>query len=165
MELVERLDNNQEVGALLRHISSSNLAHEDNTDAIVSLAERMDITPEEMFSYFWLQNYIDELTESFEDVPEVPVIAQQFGISFDQFQDYIGRRSGWRNRPHLAVLDCDPAPPLLLEGPSAEELDVEEDVLAREQDFDIYQANRRGMTLEEYREYMADLCEDAGLQG
>ena len=166
LDLVEKLDSDDEIGALLRFVSERNLKDRDNTEAIEALAEKKGITPEAMFSYFWLQNYIDEMTESFAIVPDISVVAQQFGIDFDQFQEYIDSRSGWRNRPHLLTsFDNGGQAPLLLEGPSDEERAIEDDVLALEDDFDVTEAQRRGLPLEEYREFVEDLCEDAGLQG
>ena len=148
MERVKEFDCDREVATFLRHVRGANLRHEDNAEELVELSERLDIDLQQLSSYVWLQIYISDLIESCEEVPDANMVAQQFGIDFDQFQDYIC---------HRAEL-CDLLPQEIV-GPTDEELAVNDLRVQQREAF------LKGMNLFEYREYMADLLLDADLQG
>ncbi|HQK63851.1 MAG TPA: hypothetical protein PLF16_01745 [Candidatus Staskawiczbacteria bacterium] len=155
MELIERLDADHRLDKFLRHTRTQNMGHEDNLFRIRRLAAELStppdriVTPDQIFSYVWLQCYIRELIETFEDVQEPAVIAQQFGIDFDAFQDYLGRRE--------TALANDPS-----YNSSLLFLQEESDAAAEEE---LLQAASRGMTVQEWRDYIEDLQQDANLQG
>ena len=155
MELIERLDADHRMDKFLRHTRSQTMGHEDNLFKIRRLAAELSdppdriVTSEQIFSYVWLQCYIRELIETFEVVPETSVIAEQFGIDFDAFEDYVGRReTELANDPrHNGYL-------LLFQ---------EESDAANEEEF--LQASSHGMTVQQWRNYIEDLQQDASLQG
>jgi len=155
MELIERLDADHRMDKFLRHTRAQTMGHEDNLFKIRKLATELSdppdriVTSDQIFSYVWLQCYIRELIETFEDIPETSVIAQQFGIDFDAFENYVSRRE--------TELANDPSRngSLLL-------FQEESDAAAEEE---FFQATSRGMTVQEWRDYIEDLQQDASLQG
>jgi len=149
MELIERLDGDHRMDKFLRHTRAQTMGHEDNLFKIRRLAAELGVDSEQIFSYVWLQCYIRELIETFEDIPETSVIAQQFGIDFDAFEEYVSRReTELANDPrHNGCL-------LLFQ---------EESDAASEEE--LFQATSRGMTVQEWRNYIEDLQQDASLQG
>ena len=149
MELIERLDADHRMDKFLRHTRSKTMEHEDNLFKIRRLAKELGVDPEKIFSYVWLQCYIRELIETFEAIPDTSVIAQQFGIDFDAFEDYVSRRE--------TELANDPSRNGLLLF-----LQDESDAAAEEE---LCQATSHGMTVQEWRDYIADLQQDASLQG
>ncbi len=64
-----------------------------NVSNLSVLAKRLGVSLQELCSYVWLQTYIVELRESFEDLPSLAVVAQQFGISSEEFENYISDES------------------------------------------------------------------------
>jgi hypothetical protein len=144
MEEIERLDDDTEVRTFLNRIRRSEFVDQHSDGELRMLADELDLTFAKLSSYIWLQNYISELINSCDPIPEVTVVAQQFGINLDVFQKYIYRRSA-RLEDELW---------------GARELEAEEAL-----EIEAKEAARLGMNVFEYREYLADLCEDASLQG
>lgn len=149
LALIEEMDQKPRMEAFLRHIRVQTLSHEDNRLRMTQLAQDLGYDLEQVSSYIWLQCYIRELIESFEDVADSYVIAQQFGIDFDEFQEYVGRRE-------VALSDslCFNGSLLLLQ----EQYDAEAE-------YERLQAASRGLTVQEWRDYIEDLQQDASLQG
>lgn len=116
MERIEQLDGTHgaQIRDFVRHIRLATVFHEDNHALFSVLAERFGVGIEEFSAYVWLQVYAQELRGSYDDVPSLGVVAQQFGLSLVELDAYIGGR---------------------------------DDV----------------MTAEEYRDYLLDLQQDAGI--
>lgn len=91
IERVQQLD--AECGAKIRDslhcIRRENVLHEDNRELFLAMAERFGVGIEELSSYVWLQMYIREMRESFDDLPSPRVVAQQFGIPLAELDAYI----------------------------------------------------------------------------
>jgi hypothetical protein len=149
LTLIEEMDQKPRVEAFLRNARVQTLSHEDNRLKMAQLARDLGYDLDQVSSYIWIQCYIKELIGSFEDVPEACVIAQQFGIDFDEFQEYIGRREV----ALASSLGCNGS--LLF-------LQEEYDAAAEEE---MLQATSHGMTVQEWRDYIEDLQQDANLQG
>jgi len=148
MELIERMDREPRIEKFLCHTRAQTMGHEDNILKICELAQALGVTQVEVSSYVWLQCYIRELIETYSELPDVAVVAQQFGISLDKFQDYIAGRE-------VALCEA-----LSFNGPQL--LLTEESEAAAEEE--RIEAQVRGMTVYEWREYLADLQQDADLQ-
>ena len=91
MNRVRQLDaeHGAEVRNLLCHTRLETVLHEDNRQLLSDMAERTGVSIEELSSYIWLQMYIKELRESFDDIPSPAIIARQFSISFNELDDYV----------------------------------------------------------------------------
>lgn len=93
---IRQLDNlqNEDVQGFLRDVRLTTLFHGDNVIKIAEIAVKLDIPSEELSSYVWLQMYVETLAWSCESVPALSVVAQQFGIDFEEFQYYMEERIG-----------------------------------------------------------------------
>ena len=75
-------------------IKLSYFSNEDNAQAILGFAEKLGLVPQKLCMYIWFQIYIRELSESFDDIPLLDVVAQKIGVRFNRrFRRYIGHRA------------------------------------------------------------------------
>lgn len=91
MERVDELDTvcGEEVRTFLHSVLLSTFFHEDNVDWLKRLAKGAGVAPEEFSSYAWLRAYVAELNRSFEDLPSLENVAQQFGIDPEELESYL----------------------------------------------------------------------------
>lgn len=82
-----------QVSAVIRHCRFATILHEDNKELFSAIAGKMGIPVPEFSSYVWLQAYIKEISESYDDLPAIDVVAQHFGIDFSEFSRYCDRRA------------------------------------------------------------------------
>jgi len=96
MERVEQLDaaHGAEIRDFVRNIRISTVLHEDNIEILLAMAERMGVSRDELSSYVWFQTYVRELRESYEELPSLQAVAQQFGLSLAELDTYI---NGWND--------------------------------------------------------------------
>jgi len=78
-----------EAREFLGQMRLTTIFHNDNADSILALAKKLNLPPKELSSYIWLKTYIDELAWSCDDVPSLEVVAQQFGVSLSDMEDYL----------------------------------------------------------------------------
>lgn len=145
MERIKELDvvSGEDVLGFLRHVRLVTFFHEDNTRKIREMAQRAGISPERFSSYAWLQAYIRELARSCNDAPAPENVAQQFGIDWLDFQEYFLDRAETFRDESISIED-----------------DTEDDDFRRPQ-----QQSFPPDPWEEDEDRLADLQEDAGLQG
>lgn len=95
MERVRQMDSDcrEEVRPFRQCVKLSNFEHEDNAIALLLMAQNLRVSFDELCSYVWLQTYIAELSESFDDIFSVEFVAQQFGIDVEEFQEYLDLRA------------------------------------------------------------------------
>ena len=136
----------KKVHQLRRRIRLSNFDHEDNAIALFAMARDLGVSFDELCSYVWLQTYIAELGESFDDLPySVQEVAELFGIDLEEFEDYVRE---WVSIPGNLFLDQEPM----------DDEDGSLDVLE-------YEVVARGFTPREWERHLEDLQADAEIQG
>lgn len=70
-----------------------NFDHDDNRLEIYRLARELGIDFQVLCSYVWLQIYLQELSDSFGDIPSPEDVAKLFDIPLDQFTEYVEQRT------------------------------------------------------------------------
>lgn len=89
LDFVRKLDSSSKIQKFLQGVQRETANHEDNRSCIRTLAEDLKIEVNKLSSYIWLQIYLEEITNSYDDAPDIAVVAQQFGIDLDELRNYI----------------------------------------------------------------------------
>ena len=96
-KLVKKFDalcDSDGIRGFLLTVKLSDFFNQDNTQEILGFAEKLGVKPQELGMYIWLQVYIRELSESFEDTLLKEVVAQYVGLRCNRrFRQYIDRRA------------------------------------------------------------------------
>jgi hypothetical protein len=71
----------------------SNFEHEDNYGALRRLARNLSISFKLLCFYVWLQIYLMELSDSFDDIPPLHEIARDYGIPLAELEKYASERT------------------------------------------------------------------------
>lgn len=101
-------DRDRKLRTFLGCVRLANLFHEDNQEEIAEVADRFGLSAEQLCQYAWLQMYIAELSELVEFHP-IEEVAQEFGINFAEFEDYLIFRAEEIAIQKAAILmDCFP---------------------------------------------------------
>ncbi len=93
IERIRAFDRMPELADLAEQAKLASMEHEDCREAILYLAFKLRIPVPELSSYIWLKAYIAELSLSYDEVPDPEIVAQQFGINWDDFQVYLDEQA------------------------------------------------------------------------
>ena len=151
VEVLEKFDHDSEMEALVCCVGNDYLYHEDNTNQISAIAERLQVDADVIYSYIWLKNLIEESDGEIGSYESAMAFADKCGINLDAFQDYL------QSRRKSQVFDVSEFP--LFQDTVA----VDEEVAKKDLEDQEKEAFLAGMNLYEWREHIADLQADANL--